>query len=61
MQEYIKKILGSETTTLIILNGEKEDIMKIIKALEDSVLLLNAVSETIQNKEKDKDGFRRTY
>ena len=35
--------------------------MKIIKALEDSVLLLNAVSETIQNKEKDKDRFRRTY
>ena len=35
--------------------------MKIIKALEDSVLLLNAVSETIQNKEKDKDGFCRTY
>ena len=35
--------------------------MKIIKVLEDSVLLLNAVSEKIQNKTKDKDGFRRTY
>ena len=39
MQEYIKKILGSETTTLIISNDEMVDIMKIVKSLEDSGLL----------------------
>ena len=35
-----------------------EDIMKIVKSLEDSGLLLKAVSETIQNKAKEqKWGF----
>ena len=50
MQEYIKKILGSghnNTTTLIISNDEMEDIIKIVKSLEDSGLLLKGVSETI--------------
>ena len=36
MQEYIKKILGSGNTTLIISNEEMNDIMKIIQALKDS-------------------------
>ena len=36
-----KKILGSgNTTTLIISNNEMEDIIKIVKSLEDSGLLL---------------------
>ena len=52
-----KKILGSETTTLIITNDEMEDIIKIVKSLEDSSLLLKAVSETIQNEAKEKKGF----
>ena len=30
-----------------------EDIMKIVKSLEDSGLLLNGVSETVQNKAKE--------
>ena len=35
-----------------------EDIIKIVKSLEDSGLLLKGVSETIQNKaEKQKGGF----
>ena len=34
------KILGSGTTTLIISNNEMEDIIKIVKSLEDSGLLL---------------------
>ena len=42
-----KKILGSGTTTLIISNDEMEDIIKIVKSLEDSGLLLKGVSETI--------------
>ena len=34
-----KKIYSSETTTLIISNDETEDILKIVKSLEDSGLL----------------------
>ena len=49
-----KKFLGSGTTTLIISNDEMEDIMKIFQAL----LLLEGVSETIQNEaEEQKGGF----
>ena len=42
-----KKILGSRTTTLTISNDEMEDIMKLVKSLKDSGLLLKGVSETI--------------
>ena len=60
MQEYIK-ILGSghknnNTTTLIISNGEIEDIIKIVKSLEDSGLLLKGVTETVQNEVKEQKG-----
>ena len=50
MQEYIKKILGSghNATTLILSNDDMEDIIKVVKSLEDSGLLLKGVSETIQ-------------
>ena len=51
-----KKILGSGTTTLIISNNEMEDIMKIVKSLEDSGLLIKRVSETIQNEAKEQKG-----
>ena len=50
MQEYIKKIIGSRTTTLIISNDEMEGIMKIV---EDSGLLLKVVSETVQKYVKE--------
>ena len=57
MQEYIKKkMLGSGTTTLIISNDEMKDIIKIVKSLEDSGLLLKGVSETIQNEAKEQKG-----
>ena len=50
MQEYIKKILGSgNNITLIISNDEINDIIKIVKSLEDSGLLLKGVTETVQN------------
>ena len=42
-----KKILSSRTTTLIISNDEMNDIIKIVKSLENSGLLLKCVSETI--------------
>ena len=52
----LNKILGSShnnTTTLIISNDEMEDIIKIVKSLEDSGLSLKGVSETIQNEAKE--------
>ena len=52
-----KKIFGSgHNTTLIISNDEMEDILKIVKSLEDSGLLLKGVSETIQNEAKEQRG-----
>ena len=48
-----KKILGSGTTRLIISNDEMEGIIKIIKYLEDSSLLLKGAGETIQNETKE--------
>ena len=39
-------------TTLTISNGEINDIMKIVKSLEESGLLIKSVNETIKNKEK---------
>ena len=43
-------------TTSIISNEETENIMKIIKSLEESGLLLKCVRETIKNKTKDQRG-----
>ena len=52
-----KKILGSgHNTTLIISNDEMKDILKIVKSLEDSGILLKGVSETIQNVAKEQKG-----
>ena len=42
-----KKILASGNTILIISNNEIEDIIKIVKSLEDSGLLLKGVTETV--------------
>ena len=52
-----KKILGSgNTTTLITSNYEIEDIIKIVKSLEVSGLLLKGVTEKVQNEVKEKKG-----
>ena len=51
-----KKMLGSRTTTLIISNDEMDDILKIVKSLENSDLLLKGVSETIQHEAKEQRG-----
>ena len=51
-----KKILGSGNTTLIISNDEINDIIKIVKSLEDSGLLLKGVTETVQNEVKEQKG-----
>ena len=52
-----KKVLGSENTrTLIVSNNEIEDIIKIVKYLEVSGLLLKGVTETVQNEVKERKG-----
>ena len=40
----------------MISNDEMKDIIKIVKSLEDSGLLLKGVSETIQNEAKEQKG-----
>ena len=50
---FHKKISGSGNTTLIISNEEMNDIMKIIKSLGESGLLIKRVSETIKNEGKE--------
>ena len=50
-----KKILGSGNATLTISN-EIHDIIKIIKSLEDSGLLIEGVSKTVQNEVKEQKG-----
>ena len=56
MEALKKKMLGSGTTTLIISNDEMDDILKIVKSLEDSNLLLKRISETIQHEAKEQRG-----
>ena len=51
-----KKMLGSGATTLIISNDEMDDILKIVKSLEDSGVLLKGVIETIQHEAKEQRG-----
>ena len=56
--EIHKKILGSgrNNTTLIISNDEMDDILKIVKSLEKSGILLKGVNETIQHEAKEQRG-----
>ena len=45
-------------TTLIFSNEEMKDIMKIVKSLEESLLLIKDVRETNKNEaKKQKGGF----
>ena len=52
-----KKILGSGDTTLIISNDETEDIIKIVKSLEDLGLFFEGLTETVQNEVKEEKGW----
>ena len=58
-----KKILGSgnnhplnNTTLIIYSNNELEDVIKIVKSLKDSRLLLKGFTETVQNEVKEQKG-----
>ena len=44
-----KKMFESGNITLIISNDEMNDIMEIIKSLEEFGLLINGISKTIKN------------
>ena len=56
IQKTKKRDFGSGMTTLIILNEEMNDIMKIVKLLEESGLLIKGVRETIKNKGREQKG-----
>ena len=52
-----KKILGSGNhTTLIISNDDMQDLLKIVKSLEDSGILINRITETVKNEVKEQKG-----
>ena len=52
--------LASRMTTLITSNEEINDIMKIVKSLEESGLLIKGANKTIKNEVKEqKGGFLR--
>ena len=49
-----KKVLESGHNTKVIMsNDEMDDILKVVKSLQDSRLLLEVVSETIKNEAKE--------
>ena len=57
-----EKMFGSVVTTLIISNEEVNDVMKIVKSLEESGLLIKNVSETIKNEAAEQKGaFSECY
>ena len=56
MLQLTKKILGSGTTTLVISNDKMKSILKTVKSLEVSGILLKGVSKTIKNEGKEQKG-----
>ena len=54
-----KKVLGSGNMTILIISSDEiNDIIKIVKSLEDSGLLSEGFTETVQNEVKEqKEGF----
>ena len=52
-----KKTLGSGNhTTLIISNDDMQNLLKILKSLEDSGILLDEITEKVKNEVKEKRG-----
>ena len=49
-----KRILGSVTTTVLIISNEKmREIMKIVKSLRALGLLIKSVNQTIENQTRE--------
>ena len=52
-----KKILGSgNQITLIISNEDMQDLLKILKSLEESGILLDGITETVETEVKERKG-----
>ena len=52
-----KKILGSGNHTILITsNDDMQDLLKIVKSLEDSGILFNRITETVKNEVKEQKG-----
>ena len=51
-----KTIYESGTTTLVFSNADQIYIMKIVKSLEETGLLIRGVSETVKNEIKQQKG-----
>ena len=49
-------MFGSASTTLIISNEAIRDVIKIVKSLEESDLLIKVVNETNENEAKEQNG-----
>ena len=54
--QLFRKNYRSEITELVISNEEMEDIMKTVKSLKKSGLLVKRISETIKNQIKEQKG-----
>ena len=53
-----KKLYGSGSKNLVVSNDDIQDVLKIVKSLEDSRLLLKGVTKTIHNDiSEQKGGF----
>ena len=52
----LKKMFGSGITTKTISNEEMEDIMRIVRSLEESGSLIKGISEAIKNEAKEQKG-----
>ena len=51
-----RKIYGSVMTVFILSSQEMDDIVKVVKFLQESGLLTKDVNETIKNKAKEQKG-----
>ena len=57
-----KKIYGSGTTVTMTSNEKMEDMIKIVKSLEESRILIKRISENIKQKKKNKkESFFQRY
>ena len=54
--EIHKKISGSGNMTTLIISNDEIHIIKIVKSLEDSGLLVKGITETVQNEVKEQKG-----
>ena len=54
--KFQKKIHGSGITTLIISNEKMNHIMKVVRALEDSNILVKGITKTVENETKEQKG-----